>query len=281
MASLASVTAEAAPALQLTREDGFFEFDREACKALGAKLHDQYVLASPFPHIVIDNFLDPVVLRRIVDEFPRREKGRFSDAYSQLKTGYTHGQIRSAYAQDLLNVLNSAPFLMFLQNLTGIRGLVSDAHYTGGGLHETARGGHLAIHADFNIHPHSKLQRRLNLILFLNDDWDESWGGSLELWDQDMKACRESVAPTMARAVVFNTDSNSYHGHPDPLVCPPEVMRRSIALYYYTLPTSALIVPHTTRFQARPGTNDKAPSSFTVLWESAKRVVSGLRRRAE
>ena len=176
MASVASVErVQSAPALSLGRQDGFFELDREACKALGSALHDQYVSASPFPHIVIDNLLDPAVLRRVVDEFPGREKGRFSDAYSQLKTGYTHGQIRSAYIQDLLNVLNSAPFVMFLQNLTGIRGLVTDAHYTGGGLHETARGGHLAVHADFNIHPHTKLQRRLNLILFLNDDWEESW----------------------------------------------------------------------------------------------------------
>ncbi len=274
MASLASFeTAGAAPALQLTRADGFFELDRDACKRLGDALHDNYVNASPFPHIVIDNFIDPAVLRRVVDEFPGREKGRFSDAYSQLKTGYTHGQIRSAFVQDLLNALNSAPFLMFLQKLTGIRGLVSDAHYTGGGLHETARGGHLAIHADFNIHPHTKLQRRLNLILFLNDDWEESWGGSLELWDQDMKACRKSVAPVMARAVIFNTDSNSYHGHPDPLLCPPEVMRRSIALYYYTLPSSSLIVPHTTRFRARPGSNDVAPSRFTIAMDSLKRLI--------
>lgn len=274
MASVASVDKVVAePALTLTRSDGFFELDRDQCKALGEKLHDQYVTASPFPHIVIDELVDPVVLRRVVDEFPGREKGRFSDAFSQLKTGYTHGQIRSAYIQDLLNVLNSAPFLMFLQKLTGIRGLVSDAHYTGGGLHETARGGHLAIHADFNIHPHTKLQRRLNLILFLNEEWDESWGGALELWDQDMKACRKSVAPVIARAVIFNTDSNSYHGHPDPLVCPPEVMRRSIALYYYTVPVSSLIVPHTTRFRARPGSDDVAPSRLAVAMDSLKRLI--------
>lgn len=276
MATLADVTTVAStPALTLTRTDGFFEFDRAQCKALGTQLHDQYVSAQPFPHIVIDNFLDVDILRHVVEEFPGRREGRFSDAYSQLKTGYTHGQIRSPYIQDLLSALNSAPMLLFMQNLTGIKGLVSDAHYTGGGLHETAKGGHLAIHADFNIHPHTKLQRRLNLILFLNDDWDTAWGGELELWDQQMKACRESVAPVMGRAVVFNTDSTSYHGHPEPLACPPEVLRRSIALYYYTVPASSLIVPHTTRFRARPGTNDKVQSRTQTITDSLKRMFRG------
>jgi hypothetical protein len=259
--------------LDLTRRDGFFEFSSEQCKAVGDAYNEQYVNASPFPHIVFDNLFDPAILRRVVEEFPGREKGRFSDGFSQLKTGYVHDQIRSAYVQDLLSALNSAAFLFFLQRLTGIKGLTSDPHFLGGGLHETARGGFLRIHADFNYHPHTKLQRRLNLILFLNEDWNEQWGGALELWDQKMSGCQTQVQPVLGRAVIFNTDSTSYHGHPDPLDCPPEVMRRSIALYYYTAPSSAKLLPHTTLFQARPGTNDERPSFNERVVDRIKRVL--------
>jgi Rps23 Pro-64 3,4-dihydroxylase Tpa1-like proline 4-hydroxylase len=245
--------------LTLRRDDSFFELDRAQCKAVGQRLHDQYLSAAPYPHIVIDDFLSKDVMRQIVSEFPARIDGRFSDDFSQLKTGYSLSKIRSAYINDFLSALNSAAFIVFLEQLTGIKGLVTDAHYTGGGLHETKRGGHLSIHADFNIHPHTKLLRRLNLILFLNEEWQPEWGGDLELWDQGMKACQLSVAPVIGRAVIFNTDSNNYHGHPDPLACPPEVMRRSIALYYYSLPKK-IALPHTTLFQARPGSNDVRPS---------------------
>lgn len=259
------------PFLRLDRDDGFFEFDKEQCKELGASLHDQYAANTPFPHIVIDNFLDADILRRVAAEFPGRQDGRFSDDFSKLKTGYTLSQIRSAYIQDLLNALNSLYFLNFLSKMTGIKGLVSDPYFLGGGLHETARGGHLSVHADFNVHPHTKMLRRLNLILFLNEDWEEEFGGALELWDRDMKACQKSVLPVMGRAVVFNTDSTSYHGHPDPLTCPDTRFRRSIALYYYTAASSAAVLPHTTLFKARAGTSDKQPS-FN------ERVVQRLRR---
>lgn len=263
-----------APMLDLTREDGFFEFSTDQCKAAGAACAERYTSARPFPHIVLDNFLPKSVPARVLEEFPVRQRGRFDDDFSQLKTGYVHAQIRSAYIHDLLLSLNSAPFLFYLQNLTRIKGLIADPHFLGGGLHETARGGHLSIHADFNMHPHMKVQRRLNLILFLNEDWDPKWGGALELWDRKMSTCCESVDPVFNRAIIFNTDSTSYHGHPDPLDCPPDVFRRSIALYYYTVP-HGVVMPHTTLFQKRPGTNDHKPSLKERIIDRAKRTLKG------
>lgn len=244
------------PILSLSRENGFFALDPKECARVGAAHHDNYIINQPFPHMVFDNFLESGIFQQVLQEFPQRETGRYSDSYSRLKTGYTLGQIKSAYIHDLLNALNSAAFLVFLENMTGIRGLIDDAHFAGGGLHETARGGHLSIHADFNIHPRSHLRRRLNLILFLNENWDASYGGSLELWDRQMKACRKSILPVIGRAVIFNTDTTSYHGHPDPLTCPDNIYRRSIALYYYTAPPQARVVRHSTLFRPRAGTED-------------------------
>ena len=251
-------TTASAPVLPLSRKDGFFEFDRVRARVIGESFAKNYRGGNPFPHIVLDNFIDLEVLREVNRQFPQPEKGRFDDAWSHLKTGYILGQIRSAYIQDLLGALNSAAFLNFLEKMTGIRGLVSDPRFTGGGLHETRRGGHLSIHADFNFHPITKLRRRLNLILFLNEDWNPDWGGTLELWDKGMSHCVKSVVPDLGRAVIFNTDSDSYHGHPDPLQVPDSVTRRSIALYYYTAPDSFRL-PHTTKWRKRPGSDDSVP----------------------
>jgi Rps23 Pro-64 3,4-dihydroxylase Tpa1-like proline 4-hydroxylase len=262
-------TPVAEPVLDISRADGFFEFDRADSRALGQRFHDRYVNASPYPHIVFDNLISADVLRQVNREFPSQREGRFADSFSMLKTGYRLEQIRSAYINDLLSAFNSPAFLNFLEAMTGIRGLIPDARFTGGGLHETRRGGHLSIHADFNIHAQARLRRRLNLILFLNEVWEDDWGGNLELWDQSMRACRHSIKPTLGRAVIFNTDGKNFHGHPDPLNTPPDVTRRSIALYYYTVP-SGFTLPHTTVFRPRPGTADVRPTF-------SERIVQTLR----
>ena len=239
-------------------------FERDECLHLGRELHDSYVRNEPYPHIVIDNFLPANALRQIVDEFPPREKGRFSDSHSNLKTGYQMEKIKSYYITNLLNAFNSSQFLNFLEEMSGIKGLIPDPHFAGGGLHETARGGHLSIHADFNVNSILHIRRRLNLILFLNDKWKEEYGGHLELWQKDMSACCQKVLPVLGRAVVFNTESNSFHGHPDPLTCPSGTYRRSLALYYYTAAAdSNRERVKTTNFKVRPGSKD-APQPLSI-----------------
>lgn len=252
-------------------------FEREQCLQLGRKLHKTYVANDPFPHIVIDNFLPVDCLRRIVEEFPDRDTPQFSDSQSKLKTSYHTEEIESAYITNFLNALNSSQFLGFLEEMTGIKGLIPDPHMGGGGLHETATGGHLSIHADFNIQRQLNLRRRLNLILFLNEGWKDEYGGSLELWSKDMKECCHSVSPVLARTVVFNTELDSFHGHPDPTTSPPDVLRRSIALYYYTVPEGLVLEQvHTTRFKIRPGSRDKRPPISVRLRELARDLTPPL-----
>jgi hypothetical protein len=139
----------------------------------------------------------------------------------------------------LLNELNSAAFIDFLEELTGIRGLVPDPHLEGGGMHQIVRGGHLNVHVDFNRHPRTGLGRRLNALIYLNRDWKDEYGGALELWSTDGSRCERRIPPLFNRLVVFSTTESSYHGHPTPLSCPPEMTRKSLALYYYSLPVAA------------------------------------------
>jgi hypothetical protein len=157
--------------------------------------------------------------------------------------------------RQLLYQLNSAAFMNFLEELTGISGLIPDPHLVGGGLHQIRRGGLLGIHSDFNIHKHLKLNRRPNALIFPNKDWKEEWGGHIELWNREMTTRVQKYLPVFNRCVIFTTTDFSYHGHPDPLNCPEERTRKSLALYYYTngRPPHEISAPHSTLHQPRPG----------------------------
>jgi hypothetical protein len=245
--------------LTLTQNGSYFAFDEEQCAAAGAGLHDRYANADPFPHIVIDDFLDRTLLADIAGNYPSRDgKSFFDRSQERLKYQFHAGEVDHSLTRNILGELNSRAFLAFLRGLTGIKGLIADPYYEGGGLHETCSGGHLSVHADFNVHSKMKVERRLNLLIYLNEDWPEGYGGHLELWDKDMTQAVHSVAPLLGRAVIFNTSLDSYHGQPDPVACPADRSRRSIATYYYTAFENLAAVPkRTTNFRARPDTADK------------------------
>lgn len=238
---------------------GQWFLDEAQCRAAGEPFAEQYASATPFAHIALDEFLPRPILRELVAEFPSSEgHDHFNRNQERLKFGY-HPQECGPKVRHALAELNSQAFLAFLTAMTGIKGLIADPYYFGGGLHETKRGGHLGMHADFNIHRQMNVVRRLNLLVYLNEDWAPEYGGDLELWDTDMKGCEKKVAPTFARAVVFSTALDTFHGHPDPLTCPPDNSRKSIALYYYTAAVEGLatVPKRTTVFKERPGSTDK------------------------
>lgn len=246
--------------LRFARINDYLSLDPAECRNLGRSLSEQYKSASPFPHIVIDDFIDADVLNAVLDEFPTNDQKEFFDRdQERLKFQFQPLEVLSGVTRNLFAELNSQAFLGFLEELTGIQGLVSDPYFEGGGLHETKRGGHLGVHADFNVHSKLKLERKINLLIYLNRDWRPEYGGQLELWDQNMSDCVVRVEPLFGRAVLFNTDLDSFHGHPDPLNCPPERSRRSIATYYYAAFEKGLASApkRTTNFQARPGSADK------------------------
>jgi hypothetical protein len=232
--------------------------DPAVARQIGEELSAAYCFAEPFPHMVADNFLPEGVARLALDHFPR-EALRSDRVFEMGYAGQHKRQIMpdecDGAARQLFQFFNSRPVIEFLEGLTAIQGLIPDPYYVGGGYHETARGGKLGIHADFRINEQLHLHRRLNVIIYLNENWQSEWGGALELWDRNMKVKHHDVLPLFNRCVIFNTDADSYHGHPDPLTTPEGVFRRSIALYYYTASKEIYKeIPSTsTVYQARPG----------------------------
>jgi len=176
----------------------------------------------------------------------------------------------------VLAELNSPRFVAFLTAVTGIPDLLADDSLEGGGLHRSVKGGYLNIHADFTVHPrHRHWRRRVNLLLYLNDDWPGEYGGELEFWSRDMKRCVTKTAPIGNRVVIFTTDADSFHGHPEPLRCPDGVSRRSLALYYFTEEDAP--VERSTNYRARPGDGLKSLSIY--LDKEALKLFDGMKRR--
>ena len=202
---------------------------------------EEYAAADPFPHVVIDDFLSPAQVDEILADFPPSDASFWTNYHhpTTIKQDTTPDMLAEMRLPPSIRnwmwQLNSVPILAFLTTLTGIRGLLPDPYLFGGSLHQIPPGGLLKIHADFNFHQLTGLRRRLNMLIYLNHDWDQSYGGDLELWDCDMTHCVQRIAPLAGRCVIFNADATSYHGHPEPLRCPPDRTRKSIALYYYTI----------------------------------------------
>jgi Rps23 Pro-64 3,4-dihydroxylase Tpa1-like proline 4-hydroxylase len=217
--------------------------------------HATYVNAKPFPHVVFDNFFDPALVESILEEFPKPDSIRWQkfDNAQEIKLASSVEASFGPATRLLLYHLNSATFLQFLTKVTGIDDLISDPLFEGGGLHQIIPGGKLGVHADFNKHRNFGLDRRLNLLLYLNKDWREEYGGHLQLWDREMTRCQAKVLPIFNRVLIFGTTDFTYHGHPDPLQCPAGMTRKSLALYYFSngRPAEEITGEHSTIFRAR------------------------------
>ena len=207
--------------------------------------HDEYVSGDPFPHFVLDNLVGDDLVDAILEGFPPPSadinwrqllaKGSDGEKVQFNKQGMPHLFKVPPVIRQLIWELNSSTFIRALEGLTGIKNLIPDPSLRGGGLHQVLPGGLLGVHADFTHHAQYDLERRVNVLLYLNKDWKDEYEGHLELWDANASHCVKRVRPSAGRCVIFNTDADSYHGHPRPLACPDGTTRKSIAIYYYTL----------------------------------------------
>lgn len=226
-------------------------YDREA-------LRRRFQAATPFPFVCIDDFLDPAGADAAAAAYApfeeARKQGReFRSVNENLKVQIVDPAKFPAPVAAIADAISSRTFLEDLSFITGIQRLVWDPTFAGGGMHQTARSGWLDVHVDFNFNDALRCHRRLNILIYLNPTWDESWGGRLELWDKEVQIRHHAIAPQHNRCIVFATSDTSYHGV-TPVQCPPGVQRRSFAAYYYTreAPAGWDGKNHDTIFKARP-----------------------------
>jgi len=240
------------------------------------KLRSSFMNAKPFRFLVVDNFLPESQFALAASVFPEPEAPmwlKYRSGAENNKLQSQNFQLVDADLRNVLKLLNEPHFVEWLSNVTSIDGLIPDPEYHGGGLHQTLKGGHLGIHVDYNKHTTQGWHRRLNAILYFNEKWEESWGGSLEFWNADVSERVQMIAPLGNRLVVFETTETSWHGHPDPLNPPIGITRKSIATYYYSLdrPAEEIAPEHNTVFKTRPG--EKFAVTPREMLSKAKRLL--------
>ncbi len=231
-----------------------------------------YQHALPYPYIVIDQFLAPWAAKKAMSVFPKvQDEGWIHYLHvNEKKHGLNKMDLLPPFIQTLIKELNSPAFVAKVSQLTGIENLIADPDLEGGGLHQSSRGGFLNIHADFTVHPHKRnWRRRVNLLIYFNENWEETYNGHLELWSRDMSKCEQKIAPLFNRCVIFNTDEDSYHGLPEPIQCPENQTRKSLALYYFT---EEKVMPkkRATNYRARPSDGWRS----ILIWLDKKLIAA-------
>jgi hypothetical protein len=270
-----------------------YQSDSASLRELGEQWRQAYSSNVPFPHIVIDDFFDSRTLGGVLFEVNTIDRSQRYAKFLDRKTDHNKfayfPEVVGPETSRLVNFLNSGPFLSYMENLTGIDNLIADPSYFGGGLHWIENGGFLEVHADFNHLKKYNLERRINLLLYLNENWKDEYNGQLELWDRKSMTKAKSVSPIFNRCVVFSTTKESLHGHPAPLATPPGIARRSLALYYYTNTWDQAVQAHTTLYyisrphkvrlrvsrMVRGFILDLIPPIFRKSFRAIKRLLKG------
>lgn len=194
---------------------------------------------EPFKHFHVDNFLPVELANLCIEAFPPLEDKIWE--FSHIKDIEVKYRTKWESEFDIpdnliyaIRILNSSLFMNEISKVMGIDKLVPDSYFTGGGLNVTKKNGLLDVHIDGNYHDATGLNRRLNALIYLNPDWEQSWGGELGFYDKEGKTCVKKIAPLFNRLVVFDTHDSSFHGIPGKINFPENTSRKSILLYYYT-----------------------------------------------
>lgn len=202
-------------------------------------LNKMFISSNPFEHIVIDDFLESSYAERLHNLFPNNYDNWYK-YINPIEVKYTYDKIHTLH-QDIINYfyfLSSDAFVEKIRKLTSIYDLTYDEYLHGAGLHCHPRHGRLNIHLDYEKHPYSGKERRINIIYFLNKDWQDEWNGQNELWDENVTKCVKKTQIKFNRAIIFKTNDISWHGLPDKIQCPDNVVRKSLA-YYYVSPLNS------------------------------------------
>ena len=218
-------------------------FDILNSKVFNKKNFKAFNNSKPFNHLIIDNFFKPKIAKKLEKEFPNYNNLLWNTYKNPIenKKVCNNWNVFPALTYKTFSLLNSNQFCLILEKLLNFnKKLFSDHGLNGGGWHMHKKGGKLNVHLDYSIHPKLKLQRKLNIIIYLNSNWKKKWGGELGFWGNESSLkpgeISKTITPKFNRAVIFDTTQNSWHGLPDKIKCPKNEFRKSLAIYYLCRP---------------------------------------------
>ena len=247
-----------------TMSQDLLYIDFDALEKRFLEIQDSFQKAKPFRFVSFDGLFHTNQLEQILRGYPRIEDGKWDGTtYINQKNKFQKSRFEEGSTmQKVFGELNSTQFINWLQRLTQFdEPILADPKLFGGGLHQSINGAFLNVHVDYNIHPETKFHRRLNVIVYMNENWKDEYEGHLELWDltNDQKNQIARISPSLNRCVIFETNEISFHGHPTPLNTPAGINRKSLATYYYTetRPTHEVSTEHNTIYVNTEGVGGK------------------------
>jgi len=214
------------------------------------ELKHQYISSSPISHFIIDDFLPGDIFYKLcvdIKNFPEDKwivKNLKNSGIRKESRDFT----RSPVLQELMIHLTSHSFVTWLNKITGCDQIIPDLHHLGAGLSAAPAGAFLGLHTDFNWNDTLKLNRKFNLLFYVNETWEDSWNGELEFWDKDKTQCLYSVKPTPNRLLLWGYEQEFVHGFSKPLFCPADVERQNLMTVYYTSNATPTSNPHKSEF---------------------------------
>lgn len=219
-------------------------------------LQESFNNGNPYRHVIIDDFFSNDFAEILFSNFPKLSKDNHTYWNPIEKKQALNKFDNFPDFKNLFEQFNCDAFIDKIKQVTGFLDLEKDPYLHGSGVHLHPRGGKLDLHVDYSIHPITKKERRKNIIIYMNKDWKEQWGGSLELWSKipnttQPLTCEKIVIPSFNTAILFQTSDNSIHGLPSPITCPEDTYRKSIAIYYVS--------------EARPGANPRSKAVFSPV----------------
>jgi Rps23 Pro-64 3,4-dihydroxylase Tpa1-like proline 4-hydroxylase len=217
------------------------------------KFNEEFLTNEPYEHVQIPNFFNEEFANSLVELFPTLDHPRWYQYNNPIEKKYSlnHFQDLPKFRR-VFDTLQSDAFIHKMKEITSIPNLEKDPFLHGAGLHYHPRGGKLDMHLDYSIHPITKKERRVNLIIYLNREWREEWNGSLELWNNEYTHCVKKILQQWNSDVLFRTSDISYHGMPRPFMCPEEMGRKSIAIYYVSEPRPEATIRYKAEFYPLP-----------------------------
>jgi Rps23 Pro-64 3,4-dihydroxylase Tpa1-like proline 4-hydroxylase len=237
------------------------------------KLKNDFANAFPYKHLVMDNFLVEDFANLLHDNFPSIDK--LKKHYNGLNEKKSEGANFSDFHPAFLEFrqfLLCEDLAKWTVEVTQIPEVFVTDDKLGAGLHQGGNGSFLDVHIDFNIHAEKNVYRRLNMLVYMNKDWQPEYGGDLEMWDAKMTKCEKKVAPIFNRCVIFETNEISYHGY-SKITLPENLTRKSIYTYFYTpMEKSPVTQYHDTVFKAKP-TDTTTKKITTSIKETIKNFV--------
>ena len=194
-------------------------------------------------YIYVDNFLEEKFAKNCQTEIlqqPEDVWDRYNNYFEQKKT-YRDKNKLPVFTNTLFSYLTSLEFVSKLSDLTNIP-LQNDPDKLFWGIHTFEHGDKLDIHVDAGKQMHNNLIKAVTIGIYLSYNWEEKNGGYLEFWngsDAHLEKPRiyypvEKILPKYNRFILFESNSRSWHGSPNPCICLNDEKRIFLTISYLT-----------------------------------------------